>query len=284
MPKREDETWSNQKWKSRKQVSGTYVSWLHMDLYKILLNLLFFGLLILMIWSGVRLFSGQFFSPLMGSSIFLGEITGFVFLSASIKKNSWRSPSLFLTFLALLIIFVVLSFAGVRPMSDWKNNVFYSAKEIKTDNRQFLKIDPILVRFSGKYVATVVTLAGIGKQTIIFDGNTMIFNNDFGKKIYEYTITSDLVDSLNQSILSYNNNPFVKDMSDETFSELESYGLSLRNQKQNLERGGEMTWESPGTIILKDTSTGISSIQTFQYNKDYNFCIINGVEYYKEGK
>jgi len=184
----------------------------------------------------------------------------------------------------LLIIFVVLSFAGVRPMSDWKNNVFYSAKEIKTDNRQFLKIDPILVRFSGKYVATVVTLAGIGKQTIIFDGNTMIFNNDFGKKIYEYTITSDLVDSLNQSILSYNNNPFVKDMSDETFSELESYGLSLRNQKQSLERGGEMTWESPGTIILKDTSTGISSIQTFQYNKDYNFCIINGVEYYKEGK
>jgi hypothetical protein len=91
-------------------------------LYRLLLNsciLLLFGLLI---WSGIKLFSQQFvYNPLVGSLIFLAEFVFFIWMWRVVAKNSWRWPSMKLTVSSLIALSVVLAFAGVQPISTYKD-------------------------------------------------------------------------------------------------------------------------------------------------------------------
>ncbi len=93
-------------------------------LYRLLLNLSILLSLGLLIWSGVKLFSHQLVqSPVAGSLIFLAEFVFFIWMWVVVAKNSWRWPSMKLTIFSLVALFLVLAFAGVQPMSYYKDNI-----------------------------------------------------------------------------------------------------------------------------------------------------------------
>lgn len=91
-------------------------------IYRLILNLSVLSLLGLLAWSGVLLFTQQFMqSPLIGSLLFVFELAIFIWLCRVVSKNSWRQPSLKLTIFSLICLFLIFSFAGVQPITDYKN-------------------------------------------------------------------------------------------------------------------------------------------------------------------
>jgi len=93
-------------------------------LYRLLLNLTMLAVLGLIIWSGIKLFSQQYFSsPLVGSLIFLAELVFFIWMWRTVSKNSWRWPSMKLTVFLLVCMAVIFTFAGVPPLSTYKDNL-----------------------------------------------------------------------------------------------------------------------------------------------------------------
>jgi hypothetical protein len=112
------EKWFGQPYHSHKR-SGIF--------YRILLNTGILFYLGFVIWSVVKLFSHKFMAtPLAGSLVFLGELVFLVWLWILVGRNNWRWPSMKLTILALIVIFVVFAFAGVQPMTGYKDNVLSS--------------------------------------------------------------------------------------------------------------------------------------------------------------
>lgn len=96
-------------------------------IYRLILNLCALSLLGLLVWSGVSLFTQQFMqSPLIGSFVFLLEIAIFIWLCRVVSKNGWRQPSMKLTVFSLICLFFIFSFAGVQPLSDYKDTMFDS--------------------------------------------------------------------------------------------------------------------------------------------------------------
>jgi hypothetical protein len=94
-------------------------------LYKLLLNLSLLSLLGLLIWSGIQLFSHQFFkTPLIGSLIFIGEFVIFVWIWKFTARNGSQWPSMKLTIFTLIALFFVFAFAGVSPFMEWKDAFF----------------------------------------------------------------------------------------------------------------------------------------------------------------
>lgn len=93
-------------------------------LYRLLLNLSILSLFGLLVWSGIKLFSHQFLNnALAGGLIFLAELIFFVWMWRVISKNSWRWPSMKLTTFSLIVVFLILAFAGVSPFNNYKDNV-----------------------------------------------------------------------------------------------------------------------------------------------------------------
>lgn len=90
--------------------------------YRLILNLSVLSLLGLLIWSGISLFTQQFMqSPLIGSLVFIAELGVFIWLCRVVSKNSWRQPSMKLTVVSLICLFLIFSFAGVQPFSGYKD-------------------------------------------------------------------------------------------------------------------------------------------------------------------
>ncbi len=96
-------------------------------IYRLILNLSALSLLGLLVWSGVSLFTQQLMqSPLIGSLLFLAELAVFIWLCRVVSKNSWQRPSMKLTVFSLICLFFILSFAGVQPLSTYKDSLFNS--------------------------------------------------------------------------------------------------------------------------------------------------------------
>jgi len=96
-------------------------------IYRLVVNLSLLSLLGLLIWSGVSLFTQRFIqNPLLGSLVFLAEFVVFIWLCRVVSRNSWRQPSMKLTVFSLICLFFVFSFAGVQPLSDYKDSLFDS--------------------------------------------------------------------------------------------------------------------------------------------------------------
>jgi hypothetical protein len=94
-------------------------------LYKLLLNLSLLSLLGLLIWSGIKLFSHQFFkTALIGSFIFIGEFVIFVWIWKFTARHGSQWPSMKLTIFSLIALFFVFAFAGVSPFLEMKNSFF----------------------------------------------------------------------------------------------------------------------------------------------------------------
>jgi hypothetical protein len=111
-------------------------------LYRLLLNLSILSLLWLSVWSGIRLFSHQFpGDPLAGSLVFLAELVAFVWIWRVVSNNSWRWPSMRLTLFSLTVLFIVLAFAGVEPMSTYKDrSLTYVASLIETSSSSIMQV------------------------------------------------------------------------------------------------------------------------------------------------
>ncbi|HEX7365237.1 MAG TPA: CAP domain-containing protein [Dehalococcoidia bacterium] len=108
----------------KSQVSGLYVHFLRIDFYKLFLNLLVLALLGLIVWSAVKLFLGEFlYSPLIGSIVFFVEIAAFVLLCRHTRANKWRPPSIVVTTLVIMAMLIIMAFAGVQPLTNYKNNL-----------------------------------------------------------------------------------------------------------------------------------------------------------------
>ena len=91
-------------------------------LYRLLLNLCMLTLFGLLVWSGIKLFSQELFSgPLFGSLIFLAEFVLFIWMWRVVARNSWRFPSMKLTIFTVVTLFLVFAFAGVQPMTSYKD-------------------------------------------------------------------------------------------------------------------------------------------------------------------
>jgi hypothetical protein len=89
-------------------------------IYRLILNLSVLSLLGLLIRSGILLFTQRFMqSPLVGSLVFVLELGVFIWLCTVISKNRWRQPSMKLTVLPLIGLFLIFSFAGVQPFADY---------------------------------------------------------------------------------------------------------------------------------------------------------------------
>jgi len=105
--------------------------------YRLILNLSALSLLGLLIWSSIMLFTHQFMqSPLIGSLLFIAELGVFIWLCTVVSKNGWRRPSMKLTVFSLICLFLIFSFAGVQPLSDYKDSLFNSISTYFTNAGQ----------------------------------------------------------------------------------------------------------------------------------------------------
>jgi hypothetical protein len=94
-------------------------------LYRFLLNLSILLVLALLIWSGFKLFTHQFFqSSIIGSFIFIAEFIFFIWIWKVVAKHSAQWPSMKLTIFSLVVLFLVFAFAGVSPFMELKDNFF----------------------------------------------------------------------------------------------------------------------------------------------------------------
>jgi len=99
------------------------------QLYRTVLNLSILSLMGLLVWSGIVLFGQRFLSsPLAGALVFLAEFVFFVWMWRVVARNSWRRPSMKLTVFTIIVVFVVLAFAGVKPLSTYKDTAWNKIK------------------------------------------------------------------------------------------------------------------------------------------------------------
>jgi hypothetical protein len=77
-------------------------------------------------WLGYRLFTHSFgIDPIIGVVIFIACVAGWILLIRLMesRKYRWVRPSLKLTTFCVIAVILVLSFAGVQPLSDYKDKV-----------------------------------------------------------------------------------------------------------------------------------------------------------------
>jgi hypothetical protein len=117
-----------------------YYTWKHKSVgkvYRLVLNLSLLSLLGLLTWSGVLLFTQRFMqSPLVGSILFVFEFAVFVWLCRVASRNSWRQPSMKLTVFSVIGVFLIFAFAGVQPLSAYKDSVVNSVYTYFTNANQ----------------------------------------------------------------------------------------------------------------------------------------------------
>ena len=89
---------------------------------RILLNVITLFVLSWMVWYSYRLFTHQIADPLQGSLILLGCFVGwFLFIKLLLRSYCRVFPSFKLTVFALLCVAVIFAFAGVEPVSTYKD-------------------------------------------------------------------------------------------------------------------------------------------------------------------
>ena len=105
--------------------------------YRLVLNLGILSTLGLLIWSGFQLVAKQLAStPLISSSVFLAELVFFIWMWKKVAKNSWRWPSMKLTIFLLVCIAIIFTFAGVPPLSVYKDDLVIKWEEYQAEQAE----------------------------------------------------------------------------------------------------------------------------------------------------
>jgi uncharacterized protein YkwD len=110
-------------------------------IYKTFLNIALLSVLGLCIWSGIQVFSKQFFqNQLIGSIIFIAEIICLIWLLTVLNRNRNRRPSMKVTAFSLLCLFIIFAFAGVQPFEQYKDSAFSAfnnwSKSLQSDAQE----------------------------------------------------------------------------------------------------------------------------------------------------
>jgi hypothetical protein len=146
-------------------------------LYKLGLNLAILSLCGLIVWSGVELFSHQFLkSAIAGSVLFFAEFGLFLWLWGIVSLNRRRRPGMVLTIFTLSVLFLVFAFAGVQPMSTYKDTALNKIQTaFKYDNPPVYPDDTTMIPSPG---GTQTTSGQTGTDAKI-NVHTGIYNNYF---------------------------------------------------------------------------------------------------------
>lgn len=150
-------------------------------IYRLLINLSILSLLGLTIWTGIQLFSQKFLSnTIIASSIFAAECVLFIWMWRVVSRNSWRWPSMKFTTFSLICLFLIFSFAGVKPLAEYKDTVVDKVSDFFTSDNptsnseedgQLLGEDDLAVENSGEEnmantpAATTVIVSKIDPRT-----------------------------------------------------------------------------------------------------------------------
>lgn len=103
-------------------------------LYRLVLNLGILSILGLLVWSGFQLVAKQLaHTPIMSSLVFLAEFVFLIWMWRKVAKNSWRWPSMKLTVFLLACVAVVFTFAGVPPLSTYKDTLATNWEEYRAE-------------------------------------------------------------------------------------------------------------------------------------------------------
>lgn len=95
---------------------------------KLGLSLVILGGFGALIWYGYLLFTHQV-SPIIGSIIFILGIAAWVIVIIILRRRySWAKPSFKLTTFIVIAILLILTFAGVQPMADYKDQAIEKIK------------------------------------------------------------------------------------------------------------------------------------------------------------
>lgn len=99
---------------------------------RLLLNLAVLSLLGFLVWFGVSLFSGQWaYSPISGGLIFMAALAGFIWLSRVGLRSSWQ-PNMRITVVSLVALFFIFAFAGVQPLTNYKDVFVGSVSSLRS--------------------------------------------------------------------------------------------------------------------------------------------------------
>jgi uncharacterized protein YkwD len=95
---------------------------------KLVLNLAILAGFGALIWYGYRLFTHKV-TPLIGSIVFIVGIAVWVILIRILRSRyKWTKPSFKLTTFSVIAILLILTFAGVQPLANYKDNFIASCK------------------------------------------------------------------------------------------------------------------------------------------------------------
>ncbi len=224
----------------RPRVVSSKYSWI-----KLLVALLLIASVIVAGIIGYRAFNHEL-PPIVGSVSFIVIVGLFIWFITILRKRSmrYRKPSFTLVFWSLLGITLVCTFAGVQPLSAYKDSLFDKAKTTfnSVNNGQNTnQVTPSSKSISNKTPHGTYTATAMGiKQTITFSGDTITRYDDIGGKAilkYDYT---------------------------EPNSQLPA-----------------ITASEAVAIWLQDITIGTWTLVPFKYIPDQDIVVLSGVPYYK---
>jgi hypothetical protein len=163
--------------------------------------LFLFGVLV---WLGYRLFTHSFgIDPIIGAVIFIACVAGWILLIRLMesRKYRWVRPSLKLTTFCIIAVILVLSFAGVQPLSDYKDivideisarlgtsgiPVFESPPIPYGEYCDLLEMACIALRKDHVYVTNAFSFFGLGAEggTYSVSGDFITFTNEATHEVH----------------------------------------------------------------------------------------------------
>lgn len=156
--------------------------------YRFVLNLSLLSLLGLLIWTGIKVFSGNFLSsPLIGGCLLLAEFILFIWVWKVTARNSWRWPSMKLTVVSVIGIALVLAFAGVQPLAGYKDTLISEVGGL-VERGEEMVVEVTSPSPSGSYTRTESLLSiPVGQRTVSFSKDTLTMETALGQKgVFRY--------------------------------------------------------------------------------------------------
>jgi len=112
---------------------------LYTRLIKLSLNIAILAGLVFLLWYGYCLFSEHEIEPLKGSIILIFSLAVWIALIKYVfRKYEYSKPSFKLTTFSILIVFIILTFAGVEPLSSYKDDIVGQYKSWQ-DKREIIR-------------------------------------------------------------------------------------------------------------------------------------------------
>jgi hypothetical protein len=162
--------------------------------------LFLFGVLV---WLGYRLFTHSLgIDPIIGVVIFIACVAGWILLLRLTQTGiyRWVRPSLTLTTLCVIAVVLVLSFAGVQPLSDYKDRAISEiSARLGTSGIPILESPPIpygtyvdqlemtgiVLRKDHVYLTNAFGFFGIGAEagTYSVSGNYITLTNEATQQV-----------------------------------------------------------------------------------------------------